>query len=116
MFQRLQKKWKVNGLQLAVILCTFVIGGSLTGFAGKNLMNFIAVKNSWLWVIIYIIIITFLWPVSVLLVSFFLGQYRFFIRYVRKIGRRVGIGGRRYELGGEVITNNNKQEVPGNEQ
>ena len=92
MFQRLQQKWKVNGLQLLLILCTFAIGGSLTGFAGKKLMNVFAIEERWLWVIIYIIVITILWPFSVLLVSLFFGQYRFFTAYIRKIGRRVGIG------------------------
>ena len=36
MFEQLQKKWKVNGFQLTLILCTFAIGGSATGFAGKK--------------------------------------------------------------------------------
>ena len=80
MFQRLQQKWKVNGLQLVLILCTFAIGGSLTGLAGRKLMNFIAVERGWLWVVVYIILVTLLWPVSVLLVSVFFGQYRFFGR------------------------------------
>ena len=55
MFQRLQQKWKVNGLQLLLILCTFAIGGSLTGFAGKKLMNVFSIEERWLWVVIYII-------------------------------------------------------------
>ena len=91
MFQRLQQKWKVNGLQLVLILCTFAIGGSLTGFAGRKLMNFIAVERGWLWVVVYIILVTLLWPVSVLLVSVFFGQYRFFISYLKKIGGRMGL-------------------------
>ncbi|MEP7373824.1 MAG: phosphoribosylglycinamide formyltransferase [Chitinophagaceae bacterium] len=112
MFQRLRQKWKVNGLQLFLIICTFAIGGSLTGFAGRKLMNFTAVEKGWLWVIIYIILITLLWPVSVLLVSIFLGQYRFFVGYLKKIGRRVGIGGQepdvrrqKSEAGRETVIN-----------
>jgi hypothetical protein len=91
MFQRLQQKWKVNGLQLLLILCTFAIGGSLTGFTGKKLMNFLAIERGWLWVVIYILIVTLLWPFSVLLVSVFFGQYRFFTGYLKKIGRRIGL-------------------------
>ena len=45
MFQRLQQKWKVNGLQVLLILCTFAIGGSLTGFAGKKLMNLLSIEQ-----------------------------------------------------------------------
>jgi len=106
MFQRLQQKWKVNGLQLLLILCTFAIGGSLTGFAGKKLMNFFSIEQRWLWVIIYIILITILWPFSVLLVSVFFGQYAFFKSYIRKIGKRIGIG----------KTINNRQTTIGNDQ
>ncbi len=92
MFQRLQQKWKVNGLQVLLILCTFAIGGSLTGFAGKKLMNLLSIEQRGLWVILYIGVITILWPFSVLLVSLFFGQYRFFTKYLVKIGRRIGIG------------------------
>jgi hypothetical protein len=91
MFERLQKKWKVNGLQLLLILCTFAIGGSLTGYAGRKLMNFISIEQGWLWVVVYILLITLLWPMAVLLVSIPFGQFRFFMGYLKKMGRRMGI-------------------------
>lgn len=94
MFQRLKQKWKVDGVQLLLILCTFAIGGSLTGYAGRKLMNLIPIEKGWLWVLIYIIIITILWPLAVLLVSLFFGQFRFFVHYLEKIGRRMGLGSR----------------------
>lgn len=82
----------MNGLQLLLILCTFAIGGSLTGLAGKRIMNFLPIEKGILWVILYIILITILWPMAVLLVSVFFGQFRFFTSYLRKMGRRMGIG------------------------
>jgi formyltetrahydrofolate-dependent phosphoribosylglycinamide formyltransferase len=91
MLERLQKKWKVNGLQLVLILCTFAIGGSLTGYIGRKLMNFFAIESGVAWVIVYIVLITLLWPMAVLLVSIPFGQYRFFTTYLKKIGRRMGI-------------------------
>lgn len=91
MFQRLQNKWKVNTLQLVLILCTFAIGGSLTGYAGRKLMNVFDIDHRVIWLIIYIILITILWPMAVLLVSIPFGQFRFFIKYLQKIGRRMGI-------------------------
>jgi len=91
MFQRLQQKWKVSGLQMVLILCTFAIGGSLTGFVGRRMMNFVSIEQDWLWIIVYILIITLLWPAAVLFVSVFFGQYRFFIGYLGKIGRRMGL-------------------------
>ncbi len=91
MFERLQKKWKVGGLQLALILCTFAIGGSLTGFAGKKIMNVLAIGQDWLWAIIYILLVTIIWPLMVLLVSIPFGQFRFFTGYIKKLGTKMGI-------------------------
>lgn len=91
MLERLQKKWKVGGLQLLLILCTFAIGGSLTGYAGKKIMNILPVEKGWLWVVIYIILITLIWPFSVLIVSIFFGQFRFFTGYLKKMGLRMGL-------------------------
>lgn len=91
MFERLQKKWKVNGSQLVLIICTFAIGGSLTGFVGKKIMNAISIQQDWLWAIIYILLITIIWPMAVILVSFPFGQFKFFINYIKKIGFKMGI-------------------------
>lgn len=94
MFEGLQKKWKVSGPRLALILCTFAIGGSLTGFVGKKIMNVLSIQQDWLWAVVYILLITLLWPVSVLIVSIPFGQFGFFSKYIRKIGVKMGIGGK----------------------
>lgn len=92
----------MNGLQLLLILCTFAIGGSLTGLAGKRIMNLLPIEKGILWVILYILIITILWPMAVLLVSVFFGQFRFFTSYLRKMGRRLGIGSKEKKKPGPV--------------
>ena len=92
MFNRLQQKWNVSAARLGLILCTFAIGGSLTGYAGRKLMNFLDIDKQWLWVAIYILLVTLLWPLAVLLVSIPFGQFRFFTAYLKKMGRRMGIG------------------------
>jgi hypothetical protein len=91
MFEKLKQKWKVNMLQLVLILCTFAIGGSLTGFAGKKIMNLLPIGSDWLWAIIYILLVTIIWPMMVLLVSIPFGQFRFFSGYTRKLGEKVGL-------------------------
>jgi formyltetrahydrofolate-dependent phosphoribosylglycinamide formyltransferase len=91
MLERLQKKWKVNGPQLALILCTFAIGGSVTGYVGRKLMTLLTIEQGWLWVVVYIILITIIWPLAVLLISLPFGQFRFFIKYLKKVGRRMGV-------------------------
>ncbi len=91
MFEKLKNKWKVSGLQLFLILCTFAIGGSLTGFVAKKIMNLLAVQTDWLWAILYILLLTIIWPMMVLLVSILFGQFRFFNNYTRKLGRKLGV-------------------------
>jgi formyltetrahydrofolate-dependent phosphoribosylglycinamide formyltransferase len=98
MLEQLQKKWKVKGGQLALILFTFAIGGSFTGYVARKLMSLLSIGQSWVWVLIYILLITLLWPLAVLLISIPLGQYPFFIKYIRKIGARIGIVGSQTQL------------------
>jgi len=103
MFNRLQQKWKVNGLQVALILSTFAIGGSLTGYVGRKLMNLFDIGPEWLWIVVYILLVTLLWPLAVLVVSIPFGQFRFFIRYLKKMGRRMGIISRESGVGSREL-------------
>ena len=91
MFEKLRQKWKVNVLQLVLILCTFAIGGSLTGLAAKKIMNLMSLGSDWLWAIIYILLVTIIWPMMVLLISIPFGQFRFFSSYTRKLGEKIGL-------------------------
>ncbi|MFC0774355.1 phosphoribosylglycinamide formyltransferase [Terrimonas alba] len=102
MFERLQKKWRVDGLQLVLILCTFAIGGSLTGYSGKKLMNLLPIEQGALWLVVYILVVTLLWPLAVLLVSVPFGQFRFFTNYLRKMGNRMGIGSQKEKGKSEI--------------
>lgn len=90
MFEKLQRKWKVSPTQLFLVLCTFAIGGSLTGLAGKKLMNFLGMEKGVLWVVTYILLLTLIWPLMVLLVSVPFGQFRFFRNYLQRMGSRMG--------------------------
>lgn len=91
MFEKLQKKWNVNLFQLVLILCTFAVGGSLTGFIARKLMHLLQIDDGWFFLPVYIILLTLLWPLIVLLISIPLGQYRFFTVYLKKIASRMGL-------------------------
>ena len=91
MFNRLQQKWKVNGWRLFLIIATFAIGGSLCGYAGRKIMQQFEITQTLTWTIIYLLLITLLWPIAVLLVSIPLGQFSFFKIYLAKMGHRIGI-------------------------
>ncbi|MBS1758685.1 MAG: hypothetical protein JST23_01075 [Bacteroidetes bacterium] len=90
MFEKLQKKWGVSGIRLGLIIATFAIGGSLTGFVAKKIMNLLAINEDWLWGTLYILIVTILWPLGVLIVSIPMGQFSFFKKYIQKIGQKFG--------------------------
>ena len=89
MFSKLQEKWKVSGIRLVLILCTFAVGGSATGWAGKKIMNLLAIEQDWLWAVVYIVLMTVLWPLMVLLISIPFGQFNFFRNYIRKLGEKL---------------------------
>ena len=92
MFKRLQNKWKVNSLQLVLIICTFAFGGSTTGFIAKKIMNALPINQDWLWVTFYLLLMTIIWPIAIILVSIPFGQFPFFRKYIRKMGNKMGIG------------------------
>ena len=98
MFQKLQAKWKVSAGRLALVIATFAIGGSLCGYVGRKLMGFTNIDKGVLWILLYILLVTILWPVAVLLVSIPLGQFVFFKKYLKNIltwlTRKINIGNR----------------------
>jgi hypothetical protein len=89
MLEHLQKKWKVNAWRVLLILMTFAIGGSLTGYAGKRVMGWLGIKEVVVYIPVYILLITLLWPMMVMLVSLFTGQFVFFRHYLRRLGARL---------------------------
>jgi type IV secretory pathway component VirB8 len=91
MLKRLRNKWKVSGFQFFLIISTFAIGGSATGWASKKIMNLLNVSEDWYWSILYILLVTILWPVMVVLISIPLGQFKFFKNYIHKLGQKLGI-------------------------
>ena len=94
MLQKLQQRWKVNSINLVLIIFTFALGGGLCGIGARKIMELTPVKEKIIWTLIYCILITLLWPLCVLLISIPLGQFAFFKNYLLKLwiklsGRKV---------------------------
>ena len=89
MFERLKARWKVNTLNLLLIIVTFALGGSLCGYTGRKLLLLTNLEKGMAWVFLYVLLVTLLWPVCVLLISIPLGQFAFFRRYIIKIGKKM---------------------------
>jgi len=89
MFQKLQKKWKVGSWQLLLVICTFALGGSLCGYLGKKLMNLTGLEKGWAWFLLYLVLVSLIWPLCVIVISIPLGQFRFFKGYLQKLWGRI---------------------------
>ena len=89
MLDGLKKKWNVNGWRLLLILITFAVGGSLTGYLGKKLMELLGLKVAGFSIILYVILVTLIWPLCVIVVSIFTGQFQFFTHYLKKLFARM---------------------------
>ena len=90
MLKKLKEIWHVSGGRLFLILATFAIGGSLCGYVGRKLLSLFHFDEGILRIVLYIILVTILWPVAVILVSIPLGQFSFFRNYLRRVFARVG--------------------------
>ncbi len=103
MFDKLRARWGVGTLQLALILCTFAIGGSLCGWAARKVMLFADLEKGLGWWLLYLALVTILWPFAVILISVPLGQWSFFKTYLARIARRMGFGKKAVKEGDQVI-------------
>ena len=83
--KRLMEKWQVSKGRLILILITFAMGGSLTGYLGRKVLNLLSIENTLLFILCYIIIMTLIWPFAVLTVSLLTGQASFFIKYLGRL-------------------------------
>ena len=89
MLNKLKQRWKVNDVNLVLIICTFALGGSLCGWLGKKLISFTSIEKGAGWIVLYIVVVCLLWPFCVLLVSIPLGQFFFFKNYLSKVGGKI---------------------------
>jgi formyltetrahydrofolate-dependent phosphoribosylglycinamide formyltransferase len=89
MLRKLKQRWKVNAINLLLIISTFAIGGSLCGIAGRKILLLTGIEKGFVWGLLYIVLITLLWPLCVLLISIPLGQFTFFKNYLHKIWARM---------------------------
>lgn len=103
MFEKLKQRWNVNGLNLLFIITTFALGGSLCGYTGRKIMALTNIDKGTLWVVLYIILITLLWPMAVLLVSYPLGQFGFFKRYIRRVFKRFSSSASSADVTGQAV-------------
>lgn len=89
MFKKLKQKWNVSWISFILIWITFACGGSLCGFLGKKIIALTNLEKGVFYWILYIILITILWPFCVLAISLITGQFAFFKSYIAKLLKRI---------------------------
>jgi folate-dependent phosphoribosylglycinamide formyltransferase PurN len=86
---KLQGKWGVGAGQFWLIILTFALGGSLSGRVTSYLLKLVFLEKNGVFWLIYPLLLTILWPISVIFVSFFTGQFRFFKGYLGRVGAKL---------------------------
>jgi hypothetical protein len=94
MFEKLRKKWKVNGTQFFLIMCTFAVTGTTTAWISREITHWVGfdAQTFWLWkFLLRLFILLFGYQFIILAVSFLFGQFKFFWNYEKKILTRMGL-------------------------
>lgn len=89
MFRKLKDKWGVSWGRFVLIFITFALGGSLCGYLGEIVLEWMSIESKALRIPAYIILVTLLWPLCVLAISIFTGQFVFFRGYIAKLLARI---------------------------
>lgn len=89
MFKQLKEKWKVSWFQFILIFSTFALGGSLCGYLARQILQATPIEKGTEYVILYIVLMTILWPVCVMVVSIPFGQFPFFKGYLGRIWQKM---------------------------
>ena len=89
MFKKLQERWKVNMWNLLLIITTFALGGTSCARLSGLILKPWSDDKTFIWWVLYIILVTILWPFCVLLISIPLGQFRFFKNYIQRIAKKI---------------------------
>ena len=72
-----------------LVILTFALGGSLSGRLCSKILEIAFLEKNWAFWLIYPLVLTILWPFSVLFVSLFTGQYSFFKGYLTRVGTKL---------------------------
>jgi hypothetical protein len=90
MFKKLKEKWKVNNLDLFLILVVFAITGSSTVWLTAKITGWLNLDPSspvyWL---LKISMLLFGYPVILIVLSMPFGQFRFFSKFLKNTWRRI---------------------------
>lgn len=93
--ERLKKKWGINSnFQIILILIVFAINGSFAAWVAKPATNAIGLEaestNPWLFWPIRILLVFLIYQITLPIVGFCFGQFKFFWNFSKKMLSRLG--------------------------
>ena len=95
--ERLKKGWGItSNIQLFLILLVFAINGSFAAWVAEPVTNFFGLTkesiSSWIYWPLRILLIFPIYQVTLPIVGFLLGQFKFFWDFEKKFLRKIGLG------------------------
>lgn len=96
-FKRLENKWIVDyKWEMIRIFLVFAITGSSSTFISKPIMNIIGFTkenlNVFVYWFLYVIIGLVFYQILLISIAWIFGQYAFFRDFLKRLGKRVGLG------------------------
>lgn len=95
--EKLKKRWGItSNLQIILILIVFAINGSFAAYIAKPATDFIGLSatttSPWIFWPVRIILVFLIYQITLPLVGFVFGQYKFFFNFSKKMMTRMGLG------------------------
>ncbi|MCB0462749.1 MAG: DUF6787 family protein [Flavobacteriaceae bacterium] len=96
-FKKLENKWVVDyKWEMIRIFLVFAITGSTSAFISKPIMNVIGFTkenlNIFIYWFLYVIIGLIFYQILLISIAWIFGQYAFFRDFLKRLGKRVGLG------------------------
>ena len=94
---RLKQKWGIDSnIQIIIIMIVFAINGSFAAWAAQPITSFLGLYPETLSPLVYwpirILIIFPVYQITLPLVGFVFGQFKFFWNFEKKFLKRLGLG------------------------
>jgi len=95
--EKLKERWGINSnFQIFLILVVFAINGSFAAWVAKPVTEFIGISsettNPWIYIPLRIILIFPIYQITLPIVGWVFGQFKFFWNFEKKMLSRLGLG------------------------
>jgi hypothetical protein len=96
--EKLKERWGIeNNWAIVAILIVFAINGSFSAWLAKPVTEFLGITRetvhpSWLYMPIRLLLIFPIYQITLPIVGWLFGQFKFFWNFEKKFLRRIGLG------------------------